>query len=71
MQPRLSAFYSYSTRIAYSDRLIGTGEFQNVPIGFVENTNQRVLTPVQSKLGSLVRNRSVSNLTTMQDKILD
>jgi len=48
LQPRLSAFYSYSTRIAYSDRLIGTGEFQNVPIGFVENTNQRVLTPVQS-----------------------
>ena len=47
LQPRLSAFYSYSTRIAYSDRLIGTGEFQNVPIGFVENTNQRVLTPVQ------------------------
>jgi outer membrane protein len=48
LQPRLSAFYSYSTRIAYSDRLIGTGNFQNVPIGFVENTNQRVLTPVQS-----------------------
>jgi len=47
LQPRLSAFYSYSTRIAYSDRLIGTGEFQNVPIGFVENSNQRVLTPVQ------------------------
>ena len=47
LQPRLSAFYSYSTRIAYSDRLVGTGEFQNVPIGFVENTNQRVLTPVQ------------------------
>ena len=47
LQPRLSAFYSYSTRIAYSDRLVGTGEFQNVPIGFVENTNQKVLTPVQ------------------------
>ena len=48
LQPRLSAFYSYSTRIAYSDRLIGTGNFENVPIGFVENTNQRVLTPVQT-----------------------
>lgn len=47
LQPRLSAFYSYSTRIAYSDRIVGTGEFQNVTIGFVENTNQRVLTPVQ------------------------
>ena len=46
-QPRLSAFYSYSSRIAYGDRIVGTGEFQNVPIGFVENTNQRVLTPVQ------------------------
>ena len=47
LQPRLSAFYSLSTRIAYSDRLIGTGELNYVPIGIVENTNQRVLAPVQ------------------------
>ena len=47
LQPRLSAFYSLSTRIAYSDRLIGSGDFNYIPIGIVENTNQRVLAPVQ------------------------
>ena len=47
LQPRLSAFYSFSTRIAYSDRLMRTGELNYVPIGIVENTNQRVLAPVQ------------------------
>ena len=48
LQPRLSAFYSLSTRIAYSDRLIGSGDFNLVPVGVVENTNERVLAPVQS-----------------------
>ena len=48
LQPRLSAFYSLSTRIAYSDRLVGTGDFSFIPIGIVENTNQRVLSPVQN-----------------------
>jgi outer membrane protein len=47
LQPRLSAFYSLSTRIAYSDRLIGSGNFNLVPVGVVENTNERVLAPVQ------------------------
>jgi outer membrane protein len=47
LQPRLSAFYSISTRIAYSDRLIGSGDFNLVPVGVVENTNERVLAPVQ------------------------
>ena len=48
LQPRLSAFYSLSTRISYSDRLIGSGDFNLVPVGVVENTNERVLAPVQS-----------------------
>ncbi len=47
LQPRLSAFYTLSTRIAYSDRLIGSGDFNLVPVGVVENTNERVLAPVQ------------------------
>ena len=47
LQPRLSAFYSLSTRISYSDRLIGSGDFNLVPVGVVENTNERVLAPVQ------------------------
>ena len=50
LQPRLSAFYSLSTRIAYSDRLAGTGDFSYVPIGIVESTNQRVLSPVQNTI---------------------
>ena len=32
---RLSAFYGYSTRLSYADRLQGTGVFNDVPIGFV------------------------------------
>ena len=40
LQPRLSAFYSFSSRIAYSDRIAPNGEISFVPIGVVENTNQ-------------------------------
>lgn len=47
LQPRLSAFYSYSTRIAYSDRLVGSGQYENIPIGFVESTDQRVFAPFE------------------------
>ena len=47
LQPRLSAFYSFSSRIAYSDRIAPNGEISFVPIGVVENTNQRVLAPIQ------------------------
>jgi len=47
LQPRLSAFYSFSSRIAYSDRIAPSGEISFVPIGIVENTNQRVLAPIQ------------------------
>ena len=47
LQPRLSAFYSFSSRIAYSDRIAPNGEISFVPIGVVENTNQRVLAPMQ------------------------
>ena len=47
LQPRLSAYYSFSSRIAYSDRIAPNGEISFVPIGVVENTNQRVLAPIQ------------------------
>lgn len=47
LQPRLSAFYSFSSRISYSDRIATNGEISFVPIGVVENTNQRVLAPIQ------------------------
>ena len=43
--PRLSAFYSYSSRISYSDRIVPTGEFDLNTIGFVESTNEKVVAP--------------------------
>ena len=43
--PRLSAFYSYSSRISYSDRIVPTGEFNLNTIGFVESTNEKVVAP--------------------------
>lgn len=47
LQPSLSAFYGYSTRLSYSDRLEGTGEFNQVPIGIVDGTGQRVVRPIE------------------------
>ena len=42
LQPSLSAFYGYSTRLSYSDRTEGTGEFTNFPIGFVASNGNEV-----------------------------
>ncbi len=42
--PSLSAFYSYNTRISYSDRRVGTDAIFQRPIGVVEETGQRVIT---------------------------
>ena len=44
-QPRLSAFYSYSSRIGYSDRIVPTGELDFRTIGVVEGTGQYVVAP--------------------------
>jgi outer membrane protein len=47
-QPSLNAFYSFSTRASYSDRFIGREIDVTDPtnvIGFVQGTNQQVLTP--------------------------
>ena len=49
LQPRLSAFYGYSTRLSYADRLQGTGEFTDVPIGFVRSTGEVVNTRVEGR----------------------
>lgn len=49
LQPRLSAFYGYSTRLSYADRLRGTGEFTDVPIGFVRSTGEVVNTRVEGR----------------------
>ena len=45
LQPSLSAFYSYSSRIGYSDRLISSDEIEYAPIGVVEGTGERVVAP--------------------------
>jgi len=47
LQPRLSAFYSYSSRIGYSDRIVATDEIAFVPIGVVEGTGEKVVAPYQ------------------------
>jgi len=52
-QPTLQGFYSFSSRAAYSDRVIGVAP--NIanptsPIGFVEGTNQVVVQPNYSPL---------------------
>lgn len=45
-QPRLTGFYSFATRAAYSDKVVGVGPDVNNPtsvIGFVEGTDQNVV----------------------------
>jgi outer membrane protein len=48
LQPTLRGFYNFNTRVAYSDRVTGLApntETPNSTIGFVEGTNQNVLSP--------------------------
>tara|TARA_B100000767_G_scaffold275100_1_gene310437 strand:+ start:131 stop:1582 length:1452 start_codon:yes stop_codon:yes gene_type:complete len=45
LKPSLSAFYSYSSRIGYSDRFVPTDEIVFTPIGVVEGSGERVLAP--------------------------
>nr|WP_309757667.1 TolC family protein [Flavobacterium sp.] len=47
-QPTLQGFYSFSSRVAYSDRVVGVAPNTSNPtsiIGFVDGTNQNVLSP--------------------------
>ena len=47
LQPSLSAFYGYNTRVSYADRITGDGNFTDVPIGFVSSTKESVLRSVE------------------------
>ncbi|MEK9604370.1 MAG: TolC family protein [Flavobacteriaceae bacterium] len=47
LQPSMSAFYGYNTRVSYADRVTGNGEFTNVPVGFVSSTKEPVLRSVE------------------------
>ena len=47
LQPSLSAYYGYNTRVSYADRIIGDGMFTDVPIGFLSSTKEPVLRSVE------------------------
>lgn len=49
LQPSLAAYYGYSSRISYSDRLRGTGNYNFVPIGFVSTTGDQVMTSIEER----------------------
>ena len=49
LQPSLSAFYGYSTRLSYSDRTEGAGEFTEFPIGFVRSDGSEVYTTRENR----------------------
>ena len=48
-KPGLSGFYSYSSRISYTDRLEPTNSFDLVEIGVVEPTGESVVRPVYNQ----------------------
>ena len=45
--PSLVGFYSFSTRLSYADRIRGSGEFQEIPIGFVRSSGEIVNTKTE------------------------
>ena len=47
LQPSLSAFYGYNTRVSYADRIVGDGNFNDVPIGFLSSTKEPVMRSVE------------------------
>jgi outer membrane protein len=47
LQPSLSAFYGYNSRVSYADRITGNGEFTDVPIGFVSSSKEPVLRSIE------------------------
>ncbi|MAU89605.1 MAG: transporter [Flavobacteriaceae bacterium] len=49
LQPSLTAFYSYSSRISYSDRLIPSGEFETVPIGKLASNSEPVVSTIEKR----------------------
>jgi len=50
LQPSLRAFYSYSNRIGYSDRLVGTGDYYLAPIGTVLSSGETVVREVENRM---------------------
>jgi outer membrane protein len=50
LYPRLSGFYSYSTRITHNDRLVGTGTFSSIPLGYVADSGALVVREVEDSM---------------------
>lgn len=50
LYPRLSGFYSYSTRITYNDRLVGSGTFSSIPLGYVADSGALVVREVEDSM---------------------
>jgi len=48
LQPSLRAFYSYSNRLVYSDRLVGSGDYYLAPIGTVLSSGETVVREVEN-----------------------
>ncbi|MDA0200876.1 MAG: TolC family protein [Bacteroidetes bacterium] len=47
LQPSLTAFYGYNSRVSYADRITGNGVFADVPIGFIPSSGEPVLRSVE------------------------
>ena len=47
LQPTITAFYGYNTRVSYADRITGNEVFNDVPIGFVSSSKETVLRTVE------------------------
>jgi len=52
LQPTLRAFYSYSNRIGYLDRLVGTGDYYLAPIGTVLSSGETVVREVENRIAA-------------------
>ena len=47
LQPSVTAFYGYNTRVSYADRVTGNEVFNDIPIGFVSSSKEPVLRTVE------------------------
>ncbi|MDG2397316.1 MAG: TolC family protein [Flavobacteriaceae bacterium] len=49
LQPSISAYYGYNSRVSYNDRLKQTGQFETVPIGYLSSSSEPVLTQIEKR----------------------
>ena len=63
LQPSLTAYYGYNSRVSYTNRLAGDGTFRDVPIGFVSGSGDQVLRSVEQNkvIGPLSFQKQLDN----------